>query len=369
VGTHALTAILRSGSFPASTSAVVTETVNPASTTVALTSSANPAVTGQSVTFTATVAAVAPGAGTPTGMVTFKDGTVILATVAVGAGGTATFTTNFATTGNHVITAAYNGDGNFLAGSRTLTETVLPPTTAGATIWSSTTIPANPSNSDGRSVELGVKFRSDVAGSITGIRFYKGAGNTGTHVGYLWSSTGTLLASATFTGETATGWQQVNFSTPVAIAAGTTYIASYLAPAGHFAYNLSYFASSGVDNGVLHALSNTAAGGNGVFLFGSGGFPSQTFNATNYWVDVVFRTTPTPSEMGAGASLAASAARSQAVLGSPGAASSGAASGVAVIGAGAEGNGATNSIAIGTVDSGGADLALDWTARPKTARR
>src|SRR6185312_7873108 len=101
------------------------------------------------------------------------------------------------------------------------------------------------------------------------------------------------------------GWQQVNFSTPVAITAGTTYIASYLAPAGHYAYNLSYFASSGVNNGVLHALSNTAAGGNGVYRYGSGGFPSQTFNATNYWVDVVFRTGATGSVKGAGANLGA----------------------------------------------------------------
>ena len=61
-------------------------------------------------------------------------------------------------------------------------------------------------------------------GYITGIRFYKGSGNTGTHVGHLWTSTGTLLATATFSNETASGWQQVNFATPVAITAGTTYV-------------------------------------------------------------------------------------------------------------------------------------------------
>ena len=86
-------------------------TVNRAATTVALGSSVNPAVTGQAVTFTATVAAVAPGAGTPTGTVTFQDGNVVLGTVAVGAGGTATFTTSFAAAGGHAITAVYNGDG------------------------------------------------------------------------------------------------------------------------------------------------------------------------------------------------------------------------------------------------------------------
>ena len=87
---------------------------------------------------------------------------------------------------------------------------------------------------DGAAVELGVRFRSDVNGSITGLRFYKSSANTGTHVGHLWSNTGTLLASATFTGETASGWQQVTFPSPIAITAGTTYVASYYAPNGHY---------------------------------------------------------------------------------------------------------------------------------------
>ena len=71
-----------------------------------------------------------------------------------------------------------------------------------------------------------------MAGTITGIRFYKGAGNVGTHIGSLWNSSGALLASATFANETANGWQQVNFSTPVPISPNTTYVAGYLAPTG-----------------------------------------------------------------------------------------------------------------------------------------
>ncbi|MGQ0433019.1 MAG: N,N-dimethylformamidase beta subunit family domain-containing protein, partial [Microthrixaceae bacterium] len=72
-------------------------------------------------------------------------------------------------------------------------------------IWSSAATPVNPAAADTNAVELGVKFRADLDGTITGIRFYKGSTNTGTHVGSLWTSTGTLLAQATFTGETATG--------------------------------------------------------------------------------------------------------------------------------------------------------------------
>jgi hypothetical protein len=135
VGSHALTAsFVGTGGLADSTSAAVTETVSRASTRVGLETSVNPAVTGQAVTFTATVGVLAPGAGTPTGTFTFQDGNVVLGTVAVGAGGTATFTTRFAAAGGHVITAVYNGDSNFEgSSSRALTEQVNAPTTRKAT--------------------------------------------------------------------------------------------------------------------------------------------------------------------------------------------------------------------------------------------
>ena len=123
IGAHSLTASFGgTAAFVGSTSAAVAETVNPAATTVTLTSSVNPAVIGQAVTFTATVAVVAPGAGTPTGTVTFMDGGVFLGTVAVGADGTATFTTSFAAESDHAITATYNGDQNFAGNSQTISR-------------------------------------------------------------------------------------------------------------------------------------------------------------------------------------------------------------------------------------------------------
>jgi Bacterial Ig-like domain (group 3)/FG-GAP-like repeat len=129
IGNHALTAFF-SGTigFADSTSAATAVTVSPAATTVALASSLNPAATGRAVTFTATVAAVAPGGGTPTGTVTFKDGNVVLGTVAVGTGGAATFTTSFAAAGGHAITAVYSGDAAFVGSSQALTEQVNAPT-------------------------------------------------------------------------------------------------------------------------------------------------------------------------------------------------------------------------------------------------
>jgi hypothetical protein len=103
-----------------------TLTVTPATlidTTTTLVSSANPSVYGQPVTFTATVSPVS-GAGTPTGSVTFSDGGTVLATVEL-VDGQASFTTDALTLGRHHITAAYDGDGNFLAStSPVLTQKV-----------------------------------------------------------------------------------------------------------------------------------------------------------------------------------------------------------------------------------------------------
>jgi hypothetical protein len=155
-------------------------------------------------------------------------------------------------------------------------------------IWSASTTPGTLDSGDGSGVEVGVNFTSDQRGFITGIRFYKSAANTGPHVGNLWTTGGKLLASAVFMYEWASGWQQVSFTNPVAISAGTTYVASYYTPAGHYSADGAYFATSGANNPPLHALANTVTP-NGVFSYiGVSAFPTSTFNATNYWVDVVF---------------------------------------------------------------------------------
>ena len=130
---------------------------------------------------------------------------------------------------------------------------------------------------------------------MTGARFYKAPLNTGTHVAALWTSTGTALATATFTGESASGWQQVLFPSPVAIAANTTYVISYLAPNGHYPGQDGYFASAGVDNPPLHALRNGVDGPNGLYRYSSSSvFPTDTFQSEGYFVDVVFSTTTGP---------------------------------------------------------------------------
>jgi hypothetical protein len=204
-----------------------------------------------------------------------------------------TYTWIVSGTGSTTIkTRAIDDSGNIeVAGAGRSVTITTPSTSCPCTLWPASATPSVAADGDTASVELGVKFRSDVAGRITGIRFYKGTGNSGTHVAHLWSNAGALLATATFQSETASGWQQVNFTTPVNITANTVYVASYLAPAGHYAADSGYFANGGFDRGPLHALQDGTNGGNGVYLYTStGGFPNASWQATNYWVDVVFAT-------------------------------------------------------------------------------
>ncbi|BCW63529.1 hypothetical protein StoSoilB22_25020 [Arthrobacter sp. StoSoilB22] len=136
-------------------------------------------------------------------------------------------------------------------------------------------------------VELGTAFTVSQAGNVTGIRFYKGAGNTGTHVGSLWNSAGTRLAQVTFTNETATGWQTATLATPVALATGQTYVVSYRAPNGRYSSTQGFFNQTWT-SGVFTATGPN----NGRYRYGSGGaMPTNSWNATNYFVDVVYSTT------------------------------------------------------------------------------
>jgi hypothetical protein len=153
-------------------------------------------------------------------------------------------------------------------------------------IWGNTGSPINADGNDGQPIEIGTKFRAAVNGYVTGIRFYKGVTNTGTHIASLWSVSGTQLATVPFTSETASGWQEVHFATPVYIKADTTYIASYFSPSGGFAISSGFFTNSGTNNPPLTALQTGVDGPNGVYKYG-GGFPNGG-NGANYWVDVLF---------------------------------------------------------------------------------
>ena len=168
-------------------------------------------------------------------------------------------------------------------------------TTTLTTIWPDSATPAFPDQLDGvPATEVGVRFKSDRAGWIVALRFYKGASNTGIHTGHLWSNTGTLLATVTFTNETASGWQKANLSTPIAITAGTPYVASCFFQSQHFSSDSGYFAGQGHDQPPLHALADGVAGPNGVWHDSTSAFPTDTYDSPNFWIDVVFSDTPNP---------------------------------------------------------------------------
>ena len=145
--------------------------------------------------------------------------------------------------------------------------------------------PAIPAASDDSSpVELGVWFTPAQAGAVTAIRFFKGAGNVGTHTGNLWTSGGQLLASVTFANESDTGWQTARLVSPVALTVGQGYVVSYLAPQGHYSYTPGYFASARTSGSLTARAAN-----NGLYLYGAaGGLPLYSWGATNYFVDVVY---------------------------------------------------------------------------------
>jgi hypothetical protein len=189
---------------------------------------------------------------------------------------------NYAGTANFNYSIS-NGHGGSATALVTLTVSV-----ATSSLFSVTSSPATITVNDSSSVELGLKFQTATGGKVVGVRFYKGPQNTGSHVGNLWSSAGALLATVTFTGETASGWQQGNFSSPVTLATGATYIVSYHTSTGFYSADGNYFANA-VTNGSLTAPSSATSGGNGVYAYGSTSvFPTNSYNAGNYWVDVAF---------------------------------------------------------------------------------
>lgn len=262
-----------------STSAPISEVIAKARTSVSVASSANPAAVGQTVTFTATVHVLAPGSGTPTGTVTFKDGGTVLGTAAIGLH-PLSITTSSLAVGTHGITAVYSGDTQFIgSASAPLSQVVVAAQTRPVSLFT-TQIPAGTYHGK---YELGVEFRSQIAGHVTGLRFYKAPGETGTHTGHLWSATGSLLGTVIFSGETASGWQTATLATPIAIAANTTYVASYNSNTA-FGATVGGLKSS-VTNGPLATVTD---GKDGPYTTRVGTFPTTASGGNNYFADVVF---------------------------------------------------------------------------------
>lgn len=160
-------------------------------------------------------------------------------------------------------------------------------------LWPPGAEPDTPDGQDATPAEVGTRFTTDQAGYLTAVRFHKAPEDTGDHVGHVWNAAGTLLGTAVFANESPSGWQTATLTNPVAVTPGTTYVVSYWSPHGHYAADNGYFAAHGVDRPPLHAEADGAGHTNGVYRDRTSGFPNQSWQATNYWVDVSFATTAT----------------------------------------------------------------------------
>ena len=206
------------------------------------------------------------------------------------AAGTTTYSDTNLTAGTtyYYRIQATGGSGSAFGNTATATTTGGTVSTTTYSAWGNGYTPSVNAYSYG-SYEVGLKFSSSVSGMVTGVRFYKEPWMGGVfHVGHLWSSTGALLATAFFTGETFSGWQQVSFASPVSISANTTYTISFTTGGGYFGITTNSFGTTST-NGPLQIPANA-----GVFGY-SGAFPTYSSGGLNFWADVVFAPSSTAS--------------------------------------------------------------------------
>jgi hypothetical protein len=243
--------------YALSPSTVHSVTINQATATTALTFSANPVATGVNDTLTATI--TAPVGTTPTGTVSFFDGSTLLNSTPAPVTQVitndtvtfvASFTASFSTTGSHMIRAVYSGDTNFTTSNDTHTLQVV-----NATTTTVTTDNADPTANPSTSFTLTATVTSLGAGTITGmVQFYdnlrpiggpitvSGPSNTGA-VGTVTVSTALLQATGVLT----PGLHSISaIYTPDATSA------------------MSYFTSTGVYEQFVQAQSFAA---NDVFVY------------------------------------------------------------------------------------------------------
>jgi LmbE family N-acetylglucosaminyl deacetylase len=254
--------------------------------------SASVTVNGANATASAFTATASPTTYTITGTiigvagttVTLSSGGSTVATITSGAAGTTYSFTNVSN-GSYTVTPSLAG--------YSFAPTSAPVTVNGANVTGvnfsdpesvfTTQTPALTGKTDGSNLELGMLFLSDIAGQITGIRFWKDANETGTHTGNIWSSTGTLLATVAFSNETASGWQVQSLATPLSIAANTTYVVSV--NTGNTYYVDTY---SGLASMITNLdLSSVVTANNGVYGT-PGTFPTSSYDNSNYFRDVTF---------------------------------------------------------------------------------
>jgi hypothetical protein len=155
---------------------------------------------------------------------------------------------------------------------------------------SETPVGENKPVQDGRSgpgpfsYEMGLKIRVTQPATLTSIRYFKSSGETGTHVGRVWTAAGAAIGQVTFQGESGSGWQQQDLATPIALTPGQTYVVS-IGINAFFVMTRSGLESSWVSG----PLASVADGANGVYGSVAGSFPDQSWSSSNYFIDAVVR--------------------------------------------------------------------------------
>jgi Domain of unknown function (DUF4082)/Bacterial Ig-like domain len=194
----------------------------------------------------------------------------------VGTQYTAQLTTAIAAIDGSNLSAAFNWSFTTVSGPFSLFATSLTPV--------QTHLPVK----DGRagsgpfSYEMGVKISVLSPLQIAAVRFYKDPGETGTHIGRVWNAAGQTIGQTTFSGESASGWQQQSFATPIALQPGQVYVVSV-------GFNAFFsMTQQGLATQITSgALQSVADGKNGVFGSAIGVFPTTTYKSSNYMVDLV----------------------------------------------------------------------------------
>ena len=148
----------------------------------------------------------------------------------------------------------------------------------GARIFPDPSYPVTVGGAGGQTWEQSIRFSSAVPGRITHIRFYKASGETGIHYGRIWSDSGVLLREQQFLSETASGWQELQLSSPLTITPGVQYRISYNVNA--FGVKILSAFPPPITNWPL-----TAHGG--VYTTPAGTFPN-TGSVSNFLADVRF---------------------------------------------------------------------------------
>ena len=291
LGTSSITASYSGASNFISSSASTSQTVNQANTTTALTSSTNPSVFGQTLTFTATVGAAAPGAGMPTGTVSFVDnnGNVFDTETLVNGQATSSGISALAL-GNDTITANYSGDTNFINSSGNTSQTVN----------QAATTTALTANSNGSVVGQAVTFTASVSvnapgmGTPTGsVSFVDNNGNVfdtetlvyghATSSGISTLAVGSDTIAAVYNGDSNFTSSSGSTSQTVNEAATSTSLASNANPAV-FGQTITFTASVSVNAPGSGTPTGTVAFSDGATFLGNGtldGYGNTTFTTAN----------------------------------------------------------------------------------------